>query len=190
MLLDTPAIISAHRSTAHRLTNHHTVPIPASGHICPDWTSLVEEVHTKWSHCMLDEKYGGYVIEDEGAIVLVCTDDLCALLEEKDKRAQAVTFYDLASSAVSLANYTVEIPDSAEICSDWPSLEAAVDEQPGVKVVENYGGYIIEEDGMIVVACDEKISEEAGRSQGLVDMLCDEVAESAPSHLQDTRKDL
>ena len=77
---------------------------------------------------MLDEKYGGYVIEDEGAIVLVCTDDLCALLEEKARQAQVVTFYDLASSAVSLANYTVEIPYSAKICSDWPRLEAAVDE--------------------------------------------------------------
>ena len=53
--------------------------------------------------------------------------------------------------------------------------------------MENYRGYVIEED---VAACDEKISEEAGRSQGLVDMLCDEVAENAPSHLQDTRKDL
>ena len=43
--------------------------------------------------------------------------------------------------------------------------------------MENYRGYVIEED---VAACDEKISEEAGRSQGLVDMLYDD-AEQASS---------
>lgn len=65
--------------------DHYTVPIPLAAFICSDWTSLIEEVRTKWGHCMLDKKYGGYVIEDEGAIVLVCTDDLCTILEEKDR---------------------------------------------------------------------------------------------------------
>lgn len=141
---------------------------------------MVEEVRTKWGHCMLDKKYGGYVIEDEGAIVLVCTDDLCAVLEEKDRQAQTVAFRDPASSAVSLANYTVEIPYSAKICSDWPSLEAAIRQRPGSRAVEKYGGYVIEEDGIILFACDEKMSEEISRSQGLVDMLCDD-ADDAPS---------
>jgi hypothetical protein len=123
--------------------DHYTVPIPASAYICPDWTSLIEEVHTKWSHSMLDKKYGGYVIEDKGAIVLVCTDELCTILEEKDRQAQTVTFHDPASDAVSLANYTVDIPLSARICSDWPSLEAAVVQRPGCRIVEKYGGFVL-----------------------------------------------
>jgi hypothetical protein len=161
--------------------DHYTVPIPASAYICPDWTSLIEEVHTKWSHSMLDKKYGGYVIEDKGAIVLVCTDELCTILEEKDRQAQTVTFHDPASDAVSLANYTVDIPLSARICSDWPSLEAAVVQRPGCRIVEKYGGFVIEEDGVVVFACDEKMSEEVGRSEDLVGLLYDDVEENAPS---------
>ena len=142
---------------------------------------MIEEVYTKWGHCTLDKKYGGYVIEDEGTIVLVCTDDLCAILEEKDREAQTITFHDRASSAVSLANYTVDIPPTARICSDWPSLKAAIVELPGSRVVRKYGGFVIEEDGVVVFACDEEISEEAGRPEGLVDMLYEEIAEQAQS---------
>jgi hypothetical protein len=154
--------------------DHYTVSIPPSAFICSDWTSLIEEVRTKWSHCMLDKKYGGYVIEDEGAIVLVCSDDLCTVLEEKDRQAQTITFHDPASKGLSLANYTVDIPPSAKVCSDWPSLEAAAKQMPGSRLVAKYGGYVIEEDGVVVFACDEKMSAEAGRSDDLVGMLYDE----------------
>lgn len=159
--------------------DHYTVSIPASAFICPDWTSLIEEVRTRWGHCMLDKKYGGYVIEDGGAVALVCTDDLCAVLEEKDRQAQAITFHDPASSNVSLASYTINMPPSAKICSDWPSLEAAVMQRPGSRVVGKYGGYVIEEDGVVLFACDEKMSEEVGRSEDLVDMLYNDVADNA-----------
>lgn len=167
--------------------DHYTVSIPASAYICPDWTSLIEEVHTKWGHCVLDKKYGGYVIEDEGAIVLVCTDDLCTVLEEKDREAQTVTFHDPVSSTVSLANYTIDIPPSAKICADWPSLEAAIVQQPGSRIVEKYGGYVIEEDGVILFACDENMSEEVGRSEDLVGMLYDDTVGDGWPHLQDSR---
>ena len=132
---------------------------------------------------MLDKKYGGYMIEDEGAIVLVCTDDLCTILEEKDRQAQTVTFYDPTNSAVSLANYTIDIPPSAKICSDWPSLEAAAKQMPGSRIVAYYGGYVIEENGVIVFACDEKMSEEVGRSEDLVGMLYDDIVGEEKSHL-------
>ena len=46
--------------------------------------------------------------------------------------------------------------------------------------MEKYRGYVIEEDGVILFACDKKMSEEAGRSRELVDMLYDD-AEGAPS---------
>lgn len=124
------------------------------------------------------------MIEDEGAIVLVCTDTLCAILEENDRQTQTVTFHDPLSSAASLTNYTVNIPPSAKICLDWPSLRKAIVQEPGFKVVEKYGGYVIEEDGVILFACDEKLSEEAGRSEGLVDMLYNGT-ENAPSQRHD-----
>jgi hypothetical protein len=114
------------------------------------------------------------VIEDNGTIVLVCTDDLCTILEEKDRQAQTVTFYDPTSSAVSLANYTIHIPPSAKTCSDWPSLEAAIMQMPSSRLVEKYGGYVIEQDGVIVFACDEKMSMEVGRSEDLIGMLYDQ----------------
>jgi hypothetical protein len=164
--------------------DHYTVPIPLAAFICSDWTSLIEEVRTKWGHCMLDKKYGGYVIEDEGAIVLVCTDDLCTILEEKDRQAQTITFHDPASKAVSLANYTIHIPPSARICSDWPSLEAAAKQIPGSRIVEKYGGFVIEGDGVIVFACDEKMSEEVGRSGDLVGMLYHDIVGEGEPHLQ------
>jgi hypothetical protein len=120
---------------------------------------------------MLDKKHGGYVVEDSGDIVLVCGDNLCAVLEEEDRQAQTAMFYDHTSSAVSLTNYTVDIPPSAKICSERPSLEAAIIQRPSSRVVEKYGGFVVEEDGVIVFACDENISEEAGRSENLFRML-------------------
>jgi hypothetical protein len=50
----------------------------------------------------LYKKHGGFVIEDEGAIASLCTDNLCAIIEEKDYQAQTVTFHDPVSGAVSL----------------------------------------------------------------------------------------
>ena len=125
------------------------------------------------------------MIEDEGAIVLACTKDLCILLEEKDREAQTVTFHDPGSSEVSLASYTIDIPPTAKICLDWPSLEAAIKQCPASRAVKKYGGFVIEEDGIIVFACDEKMSEEAGRSEGLVDSLYDDNAGEAQPQLQD-----
>jgi hypothetical protein len=169
---------------------HYTVPVPASAFICLDWPSLTEEVRIKWGHCTLDKKYGGYVIEDEGSIVLLCTEDLCAVLEEKDRQAQIVTFHDPASSEVSLTNYTVDLPASAKICSDWPSLEAAILQRPGSRVVRKYGGYVIEEDDVVVFACDEKISEEADHPGGLIDMLYEDIAEQAQSRAKSKQEDV
>ena len=70
------------------------------------------------------------------------------------------------------------------MCSDWPSPRTTIVQRPGSKVVEKYGGYVIEEDGVIPFACDEKLSEEAGRSEGLVDMLYNGT-ENAPSQRHD-----
>jgi hypothetical protein len=151
------------------LIDHYTIPIPPTAFICPDWPSLCEEADTKWGHCTLDKKYGGFVIEDKGAIVLVCTDDLCAIIEEKDRQAQVVKLYDLASSEVSVANYTVDLPASAKICANWTSLKAAVKQRPGSRVVEKFGGFVIEENGTVVFACDEGMCEEVGRPDMLED---------------------
>lgn len=155
-------------------TDHYTVPIPAAAFVCSNWESLCEETRTKWGHCTLDKKYGGYVIEDKGATILVCTDGLCAVVAEKDRQARVVTFHESKSDAVSLANYTVEIPASAKICSDWASLRAAVRQRPGSTSVQKYGGFVIEEDGVVLFALDESMSEGAGRPEGLEALADDE----------------
>jgi len=156
---------------------HYTVPIPSSAFICPDWPSLCEETRTKWGHCVLDKKYGGYVIEDNGTIVLVCTDELCAVLEEKDEEAQKTTFYSPTDSRVSLANYTIAIPASARVVSDCTSLTAAALQRPHATAVKKYGGVVIEDDGEIVIACDEGYSAEIEKHPEVLEFLYEDVAE-------------
>jgi hypothetical protein len=44
--------------------------------------------------------------------------------------------------------------------SDWPSLRAAAFQYPRTGIVKKHGGFVIKESGVIVVACDEKLSVE------------------------------
>jgi hypothetical protein len=114
---------------------------------------------------MLQEKYGGYIIEDDsGAIAAVCTDELCAVIDEKSKGIKSPVFHS-PSSGVPLKNYTIEIPESAKVCSNWRALSAAAMQRPHSGIEERYGGIVIEEDGVVVVvvvvAADEGLSAEA-----------------------------
>lgn len=156
-------------------TARYTVPIPGSATICTDWPTLCEEVRTNWPHTCLEKDHGGYIIRDQGQIVLICTDELCTILDQKDQEARKVTFHE-PNSGVSLSNYTVDIPPSAKVCSDWPSLEAAVLQRPGSKVLQKHGGFVIEENGLIVIACDEKMSVEVARHPEEFDYIYDDVA--------------
>jgi hypothetical protein len=156
---------------------HYTVPIPPSAFICPDWPSLCEETATKWGHCMVDKKYGGYVIEDNGAIVLVCTTNLCAVLEEKGAEASKITFHLPTAPGISTANYTVAIPESARIVTTFPSLEAAALQRFWTPVVKKYGGVVIEEGGEIVIACGEQMSRDVEEHPGCLDYIYEDVAE-------------
>jgi len=155
---------------------HYTVAIPESATICPDWPTLCEESRLNYGHCTLDKKYGGYVIEDKGAICLVCTDDLCAIIAEKDKEATKITFHHPASG-VPIGNYTVTLPETARVCSKWPSLRAAALERPYAPIVKKYGGFVIEEGGAIVIACDEKLSAECEESPEQLEFIAEDVAE-------------
>lgn len=154
---------------------HYTVSIPDSATVCSDWPSLCNQVRINWPHTCLEKDYGGYIIRDQGRIVLVCSEDLCTFLEQKDQEAQGVTFHE-PGSGVSLSNYTVDIPPPAKVCSDWPSLHAAVSQRPGSKVLQKYGGFVIEENGLIVIACDEKMSVEVARHPEELDYIYDGVA--------------
>jgi hypothetical protein len=156
---------------------HYTVPIPPSAFICPSWPSLCEETASKWGHCMVDKKYGGYVIEDKGTIVLVCTDELCAVLEEKDAEASKITFHLPTAPGISTANYTVAIPDTARVVTTFPSLEAAALQRPHNPIVKKYGGAVIEVDGKIVIACDEELSDAVVSHPGSLDYIYEDVAE-------------
>lgn len=159
---------------------HYTVPIPDSATICADWPSLYEEVRIHWGHTCLEKDYGGYIIRDQDHIVLVCTDDLCKILEQKDQEAQTITFHE-PGSGVPISNYTVGLPSSAKVCSTWPSLRAAVLQRPGAKVLQKYGGFVIEEDGVLVIACDEQMSVAAAAHPEQLEYIYDDVAEQARS---------
>ena len=123
---------------------HYTVPIPPSAVIFRDWPTLTSEKSKKWDHNMLLEKHGGYIIEDsDGAIAAVCTDELCAVINNKSTEIRNPTFHR-PSSGVLLSNYTVEVPESAKVCSSWPALSLAATQHPHSMLEEKYGGFVIE----------------------------------------------
>jgi hypothetical protein len=155
---------------------HYTVPIPESATICPDWPALCEEAHLNYGHCMLERKYGGYVIEDKGVIRLVCTDSLCAIVSEKDKEAATITFHH-PTSGVQIGNYKFPLPETARVCSKWPSLRAAALQRPHAPIVKKYGGFVIEEDGVVVIACDEELSVMCEERPEQLAFIAEDVAE-------------
>ncbi|KAM0715751.1 hypothetical protein Q7P37_008265 [Cladosporium fusiforme] len=157
--------------------SHYTVPIPESATICSDWPSLCEEVRKHWSHTCLSFAYGGHVIEDKGSIVLACTRELDAIITEKANEAEKVTFHDPKSDDVNLSNYTVTIPDSARVCSDFATLEAAALQRPHVPIVAKYGGFVMEENGEIVITCDEGMSAAMAANPELLAYIAEDVAE-------------
>lgn len=130
---------------------HYTVNIPESATICPDWPALYEETRLNYGNFTLDKKHGGYVIEDKGVIALVCTDELCAIIEEKDKEAATITFHHPASG-VAIGNYTVTLPEIARVCSTWPSLA-------------------------IVIACDGEMSAVCEEHPEQLEFIAEDVAE-------------
>jgi hypothetical protein len=155
---------------------HYTVPIPESATICSDWSTMCEEARLNYGHCMLNSKYGGYVFEDKGVIRLVCTDNLCAIIDEKSKEASTVRFHHPASG-VKISNYTVTLPDTARVVSEWTSLRAAVFERPHAPLVEKYGGWVIEEEGVVVIACDEEMSRNCDERPEQLEFIAEDLAE-------------
>lgn len=160
---------------------HYTTTIPKSATICSDWPALCEETRLNYGHCTLDKKYGGYVIEDKGTICLVCTDNLCAIIEEKDREAATITFHQ-PGSGVSIGNYTVTLPETASVCSTWPSLRAAALQRPHAAIVRKYGGFVIEENGIIVVACDEAMSAVIEEQPEQLEFIAEDVAVLREGH--------
>jgi hypothetical protein len=155
---------------------HYTVPIPDSATICSDWPTLCEEAQSNYGHCMLNPKYGGYVFEEEGVIRLVCTDNLCAIIDDKDKEASTITFHSPASG-VKIGNYTVALPDSARVVTEWTSLRAAAMQRPHTPPVKKYGGWVIEEGGAIVIACDEEMSTQCDECPEQLAFIAEDVME-------------
>jgi hypothetical protein len=125
---------------------------------------------------MLEKKYGGYVIEDKGVIRLVCTDSLCAIVSEKDKEAATITFHH-PTSGVQIGNYKFPLPETARVCSKWPSLRAAALQRPHAPIVKKYGGFVIEEDGVVVIACDEELSVMCEERPEQLAFIAEDVAE-------------
>lgn len=64
----------------------YNITIPETAMICSTWPSL-RQAGERWPDNWLDKKYGGYVIEDNGIIVMACDDEFCAQIEEAEKKA-------------------------------------------------------------------------------------------------------
>ena len=175
-----PTILHPNSTKAIKTTMsvaHYTVPIPESATICSDWSTLCEEARLNYGHGMLNPKHGGYVFEDNGVIRLVCTDDLCAIINEKSEKASTVTFHDPAAGGVKIGNYTLTLPDTARVVSEWTSLRAAVLERPHAPLLKKYGGWIIEEDGVVVIACDEEMSRQCDECPEQLEFIAEDLAE-------------
>lgn len=158
----------------------YTVPIPESATICTDWPSLCTQKGEHWNDKLLEERHGGYVVEVDGAIVLACTDDLCAVVDEKSKGLREPTFHE-PGSGVAISNYTIEIPASARICTTWPSLVEAAVRRPNAVVEKKYGGHVIEVDGVVAIACDEGLCADIESHPWILGELREEVAERVDS---------
>ena len=64
----------------------YNITIPETAMICSTWPSL-RRAGERWPDNWLDKKYGGYVVEDNGIIVMACDDEFCAQIEEAEKKA-------------------------------------------------------------------------------------------------------
>lgn len=69
---------------------------------------------------------------------------------------------------MALSAYTVEIPESAIIVSDWDSLHAESDRFPNSMLMPKYGGNVIEVDRKIMLATTENLTLEI---QNVVDNI-------------------
>lgn len=154
----------------------YTVRIPESATICADWPSLCTQKGEHWDDKLLEEKYGGYVVEVDGAIILACTDDLCAVVDEKSRGLREFTFHE-PGSGVAISDYTIDMPASARICTTWPSLVEAAVRRPKAGVEKKYGGYVIEVDGVVAIACAEGLCTDIDSHPWVLDELREEVAE-------------
>ena len=175
------ALLTSRPSTHPTMSfKRYTVPIPASATICTDWPSLCTQKGEHWDDKLLEERYGGYVVEVGGAIVLACIDKLCAVVDEKSKGLREFTFYE-PGSGVAISNYTIEMPASARICTTWPSLVEAAVRRPNAVVEKKYGSYVIEVDGVVAIACDEGLCADIESHPWVLDELREEVTEQLDS---------
>ena len=74
--------------------------------------------------------------------MLACTDDLCAIVDEKSKGIHELTFHE-PGSGVAISNHSIDLPASARICTTWSSLVEAAVWRPNAGVEKKYGGYVI-----------------------------------------------
>ena len=71
--------------------------------------------------------------------------------------------------------YTVELPSSAVVVSDWDSLKAETARYPETALVYKYGGWVVEVDDVIVLAVDESMIQDITDADA--DEECDEAEE-------------
>jgi hypothetical protein len=75
---------------------------------------------------------------------------------------------------MSLASYTIEIPETAIIVSDRETLYAAATEFPDSALSSKYGGNIMEVDGRVVLATDEEMTRQINAKYDVIPPLTKE----------------
>jgi hypothetical protein len=90
------------------------------------------------------------------------------LINSPSTASKAFAFLQLCGSALALSGYTVEVPETAIIVSDWESLQTEVEKFPDSMLMTKYGGNVIEVDGQIMLATTQDLTLEI---QKVVDAL-------------------
>jgi hypothetical protein len=99
------------------------------------------------------------------------------LIDEKSKGLHTFTFHRSSDSGVVISNYTIDMPASARICTSWPSLVEAAVRRPGARVEKKFGGYVIEMDGVVAIACGEELCRDIEEHLWVLNGLREEVEE-------------
>ena len=74
------------------------------------------------------------------------------------KASKTFVLFELCGVALSLSGYTIDIPDTAVIVSDWDSLHAETERFPDSMLMPKYGGNVIEVDGQIMLATTQDLT--------------------------------
>jgi hypothetical protein len=96
------------------------------------------------------------------------------LIDLPSTASKTFAFLQLCGSVLVLSGYTVEVPETSIIVSDWASLQTEVEKFADSMLMAKYGGNVIEVDGQVMLATTQDLTLEI---QKMVDSLLEFTAE-------------